>query len=137
MNATSAASAVSQYSRIGTTSGVEAADPHRLIAMLLAGAVDRIAQARGYMERGEVAAKGESLSRAIGIIEGLRASLDTTRGGELALRLQALYDYLGRSLVQANVHDDLAKLEQATHLLGQIKEAWDDIPAAARNGVRA
>ena len=91
------------YSNVSAHSGVEAASPHRLVAMLMDGALGKIAAARGYMERGEIATKGEMLSLAISIIEGLRGSLDTKAGGELANNLEALYEYMANRLLEANL----------------------------------
>jgi flagellar protein FliS len=123
-----ASQAVHQYSRVRTHGGVESASPHRLTAMLLDGALSRIASARGHMERGEIAAKGECISRSIEIIAGLRGTLDHDRGGELADRLESLYEYMGRRLLQANLHNDLAALDEVAGLLRPIKDAWDQIP---------
>lgn len=116
------------YSSMATHTGVEAASPHRLIQMLLEGALDKIARARGHMERGEVPARGYNLTRAIDIIEGLRVSVDTTVRHPLTDNLISLYDYMGRRLLQANLESSLAMLDEVTGLLREIKEAWDAIP---------
>ncbi|MFM7783733.1 MAG: flagellar export chaperone FliS, partial [Gammaproteobacteria bacterium] len=60
-------SALSTYRNLGAQTGVVDADPHRLIQMLLDGAMDRLAQARGAMQAGEIAAMGEALGKALGI----------------------------------------------------------------------
>jgi flagellar protein FliS len=64
----------SAYQQVRSRGGVESADPHGLITLLLDGALERIVQARGHMQRSEVAAKGEAISRCIKIIGGLRDS---------------------------------------------------------------
>ena len=46
-------SQLKQYAQVGAQSGVAAADPHRLVQMLMAGGLDKIASAKGQMERGE------------------------------------------------------------------------------------
>jgi flagellar protein FliS len=104
--------------------------------MLLDGALSRIASARGHMERGEIAAKGECISRGIEIIAGLRGTLDHDRGGELADRLESLYEYMGRRLLQANLHNDPGALDEVAGLLRPIKEAWDRIPAELHDSSR-
>ncbi|HEX8776573.1 MAG TPA: flagellar export chaperone FliS [Rhodanobacter sp.] len=136
MSYSTASRAIHQYSRVRTHGGVESANPHQLTAMLLDGALGRIASARGHMERGEIAAKGESISRSMDIIEGLRGSLDLARGGELAGRLESLYQYMNRRLLEANARDDLAALDEVAGLLRPIKQAWDAIPAELRNQPR-
>jgi flagellar protein FliS len=80
------------------------------------------------MEQKETLAKGQSISKAMAIIgEGLNASLDKKAGGELAENLSALYTYMVKRLVDANVNNDPAALDEVTRLLGELKEAWDSI----------
>ncbi|MCK5386289.1 MAG: flagellar export chaperone FliS, partial [Gammaproteobacteria bacterium] len=94
MNMAKMHKAVQQYNRVGVSSSVEAASPHRLIEMLMNGALEKIAFAKGYMERGNISEKGGHISWAISIVEGLRASLDLEKGGEIAQNLDDLYDYM-------------------------------------------
>ncbi len=105
----------------------EYADPHRLVAMLLEGVVERVVQARGAMEHGQTARKGERIGKAIAIVDSLRASLDTDRGGEVAGNLAALYDYVLRRLLHANLKNDPAALDEVLGLIREIKTGWDGI----------
>lgn len=125
-------SALQQYGQQSTQGAVEGADPHRLIQMLMEGALDKIAIAKGAMERREFAAKSQHISWAVSIINGLRMSLDKEAGGQLAENLDALYEYMGQRLMQANSSNDIAILDEAATLLRQIKEGWDAIPADVR-----
>lgn len=128
----------SQYKQVGAQTGVESATPHRLIQMLLEGALEKINLAKGYMQRGDVALKGTHISWAISIIDGLRMSLDKEAGGEIAANLDALYDYMGRRLVEANLNNDPAILAEISGLLLEIKSAWDAIPEImSRQGAAA
>jgi flagellar protein FliS len=120
------------YKRAGVEMSVETADPHRLILMLFEGALLAIASASLHMKRKEdaesVARKGEAISKAIDIIDnGLKASLDLNAGGELAGRLAALYDYMSARLLYANLRDQPAALDEVSHLLAELKEAWEQI----------
>lgn len=125
MNAKTATNA---YAAVEIESGVHAADPHKLIAMLYQGALLAIANARNAIQRKDVTAKGTSITKAIMIIgEGLQASLDKNVGGELAQNLDALYSYMCMRLLQANVNNDLAALDEVARLLGELKGAWDSI----------
>lgn len=128
MNTTKYSNAVKQYSQVGVASAVEQASPHRLIQMLMEGAIDRIAIAKGAMERKDTANKGANISWAISIIDGLRASLDTNAGGEIAQNLDDLYDYMVRRLMRANMEDNSDLLDEVMSLLRSIKEAWDTLP---------
>lgn len=122
-----AKSAVSQYKQVNTHAQVLDADPHRLIAMLFDGALERIAYARGAMERKDVALKGEFIGKAIAIVGALQDSLDFEQGGEIARNLDSLYDYMQRRLLEANVQNDTAILAEVASLLQEIREGWNAI----------
>ena len=128
-------SAVSEYARVGASTRVVNADPHALILMLMNGALDSMAAARGSVERGAVEEKGRSLSRAIAIIDGLRASLDRSASPALADNLDDLYDYMGRRLLHANLRDDIAAIDEVAGLLREIRSAWEAIPPELRQRV--
>ena len=127
MNMAKLHSAVQQYNQVGVSSGVEAADPHRLIQMLMGGALEKIAIAKGHMERGNVSQKGGHISWAISIIDGLRASLNLDTGGEIAQNLDDLYDYITRRLARANIENNPDILDEVSSLIRSIKSAWDEI----------
>lgn len=106
---------------------VEGADPHKLIAMLLDGVMERIAQARGHVIHGNVPAKGVAIGKAVAIIGELRASLNREAGGQLALRLDALYDYVNRRLLYAQLNNDERALAECLDLLEPLREGWGGI----------
>lgn len=130
--------AINAYGKQDLATQVEAASPHRLILMLFEGAIKSCNLAKLHMQNGAIADKGMAISKAIAIIqEGLRVSLDKDQGGDLAANLDALYDYMGRRLLQANLHNDLAMLEEVLNLLAGLKESWEAIDpakAAAQTG---
>lgn len=125
--------AINAYTKIGIESGVNAADPHKLISMLFQGALLAIANAKNGILRKEMAAKGAAISKALAIIdEGLNASLDKSVGGELAQNLSSLYEYMIMRLITANLKNDVDALNEVTRLLTDLKGAWESIrqPAA-------
>jgi flagellar protein FliS len=125
MNTTTA---LKSYANVSVQSGVAAADPHKLIAMLYQGALLAIANAKNAILRKDIPAKGTAISKAILIIdEGLKASLDKDVGGELAHNLAALYDYMNNRLLMANMKNDLDALDEVARLLTDLKGAWDSI----------
>jgi flagellar protein FliS len=102
--------------------------------MLFEGARAAIATARLHMERKEIPEKGAAISKAIDIINnGLLASLDTNAGGQLAEQLAALYEYISMRLLWANLKNNLAALDEASNLLGELQSAWVMIPPADKN----
>ena len=119
--------ALEQYSKIDTQTAVVDADPHRLIQMLLNGALEQIAFANGHIQRGELEAKGNAIGKAAGIIGGLQSSLNHEVEGGLAARLEGLYDYMVRRLTHANYANDTAALDEVSQLLREIKAGWDAI----------
>ncbi|UTW46380.1 flagellar export chaperone FliS [bacterium SCSIO 12696] len=126
--------ALREYQKVGVQSDMGDASPKQLISKLLNGALDRIASAKGAISRDENAQKGELLGKAIAIVDGLRASLDHERGGEIAGNLASLYDYMEQRLVEANLNNDIEGLDEVAGLLKEIKAGWDDMPAEQRTG---
>jgi len=123
---------VSQYSQVNSYTGVTGADPHQLVQMLLEGALSKIAIVKGLMVRDEVKRKGEVIGQAISIVGGLRSSLDISAGGKLAENLDDIYEYIERRLVQANLSNDVAILDETISLLKEIKFAWEAIASESR-----
>ncbi len=115
------------YQATAVHGGVAGADPHRLVLMLMDGALERIAIARGCIERngkGDVARKAAALSQCVRIVGELRGSLDLAAGGELATNLHGLYDYMVRRLLLANVNNDVRPLAEVASLLDNVRSAW-------------
>ena len=80
------------------------------------------------MTQGNIAEKGSAVSKAIDIItNGLKASLDYEAGGELTLKLSALYDYMAHRLLWANLKNDTAALDEVLSLLNELHGAWAQI----------
>ena len=119
---------INQYRKVQSQGAVNDASPHMLISMLFRGALDNIAVARGAIERGQTALKGEKIGRAINIVDNLRSSLDMSVGGEVAQNLKDLYDYMEGRLLTANMDDSIQALEEVARLLGEIAQGWNDMP---------
>ena len=115
------------YQQINTQTSITDADPHRLIQLLYNGALERINMAKARVQANDFEGKGKLISKAIEIIGGLRGFLDFEKGGELSARLESLYDYMERTLFEANARNDVAKLDEVANLLHVMKEGWDGI----------
>lgn len=116
------------YAQVGVQTSVESADPHKLILMLFEGAMAAIGIAKVHMAANNVAEKGAAISKAIDIVtNGLEASLDQEAGGDLAERLQALYQYISHRLLWANLKNDQVALDEANTLLAELHSAWVQI----------
>ncbi|HKT30468.1 flagellar export chaperone FliS [Dyella sp.] len=115
------------YAQTRAQGSVEGADRHQLLAMLLDGLVDRINQARGHILHQDIPAKGQAFGKAIAMLNTLRASLDHSVEPTLTGRLDALYDYITRRLLHAQLNDDLRALDECERLIAPIREAWHAI----------
>ncbi len=123
-----------QYAKINAQTGIVDADPHRLIQMLYAGALEQISVARGCIQREDIAGKGEAIGKAIGIVGGLRDSLDAEPSSEsaaLSLELAALYEFVTTKLSDANVRSDIAALDESATVLRELQDGWNGIRADA------
>lgn len=101
--------------------------PHRVIALLLDGALERIGQARQSLHSDNADEVDVLVLKTVGILNGLRASLNFDQGGEIAANLDALYDYVAASISDRRDESALAEAEQ---LLSQVKSGWDGIAHA-------
>ena len=133
MHNTNAHAAIDVYAQVDAHGNAAYANPHRLIQMLLDNTLKNLAAAKGRMLQGRVAEKCEHISRAMALVEGLRLGLDKQAGGDIAHNLEDLYDYIERQLLQANIKNNPAILDEISSLLNEIKTGWDAIsnhPAA-------
>jgi flagellar protein FliS len=120
------------YRNVGAYGNLAEASPVQVVQVMLDAVLSRIAEASGHLERGEVAAKGEKLGKALAIIEALMLGLDKERGGDLAQNLERLYDYASRTLLKANLENRPELLKEVISLLREIKVGWDGIATAAK-----
>lgn len=118
----------SAYAKVGVETDVTSASPHKLILMLYDGALAQIHSAKLAMANKNIPVKGQHISKAIDIIiNGLKVSLNMEAGGELAERLDALYDYMSERLLYANLHNNSSALDEVVELLESLRSAWADI----------
>lgn len=119
--------ALKSYAKVHYRANVEIASPHRLIDMLYEGAIERIVQAKGAMEFGNIELKGGKINSAVSIVGGLRESLNSDAGGDLAMNLDGLYVYIQGLLSTAHIKNDASKLDEAVTLLTDLRSAWKQI----------
>ncbi|MGL4928615.1 MAG: flagellar export chaperone FliS [Plesiomonas sp.] len=116
------------YKKVSVDSQLQSASPHKVILMLLNGAIERLVQAKAAMQMGNIAVKGERLGKAMDIIANLQACLSEDEGGDIAKNLAKLYEYMQNQLLSANIHNDAKTLDEVMALLTEIKIAWESIP---------
>jgi flagellar protein FliS len=116
------------YRKVSVDSNLAVASPHRIIQMLFAGALERLAQAKFAIVQGDIEKRGIFMSKAIGIVAGLNSSLNMDAEGDVAGNLNHLYDYMLRRMSEANINSDTVAIDDVATLLKTLKEAWDAIP---------
>jgi flagellar protein FliS len=106
---------------------VMSASPLELVRMLYRRALGAAAAARRHLAEGDIRARSREISTAMEIAVELAGSLDREKGGDVALHLAALYDYIGTRLLEANLHQDDAALAEVERLLATLDEGWAGI----------
>ena len=107
--------------------------PSQLVAMLYRGAIEAVVEARRGLARRQTFERGRAVSKAIAILGELAGSLDRQSGGEFAIRLANLYEYINRLLVQGNFEQQDAPLAEAEGLLRTLAEGWQAVAAEGRD----
>jgi flagellar protein FliS len=120
-------SGLQNYRAMGAFGNLAEATPYQVVQVMLDAVLARIAEAAGHLERGEVAAKGEKIGKALGIVEALTLGLDKVGGGEIATNLERLYDYASRTLLRAQLENRGDLLKEVSSLLREVKLGWDGI----------
>lgn len=130
---TNSRNAAHAYANVGLETGVVAASPHQLIIMLYEGAELSIRMAIKHMKEGDLVKKSAAITKACTIIvEGLRAALDTQKGGDIALQLDSLYAYMIQRLMLAHTNNQPEPLEEVLGLLRELHGAWQQINTSGR-----
>ena len=121
--------ALRQYQKVNSHAQISEANPHRLVQLLMEGGLDRMAQAKGALDRGDIAQKGLMIGKAVDIIGGLREGIDPEKAkeDESLQRLDSLYAYMVQSLTTANVRNDPKIIDEVMGLLVTVKSGWDAI----------
>jgi flagellar protein FliS len=132
VNAYARNSKLASYQSVSVHGNVAAADPHRLVLMLMDGVMERMAIARACIERGDVAKKARLLHSCVTLLGELRSSLNIQQGGALARNLSELYDYMMRQLLRANLDGNADYIKEVTSLLGEVRGAWTAIGPEVR-----
>ena len=116
------------YRNVGVETAVAGADSHQLVGRLYDALLQSLGAAKLSLQAGDIGGKGKAISRAVRLIEeGLKAGLNVEKGGELATNLRGLYDYCVVVLTEANLRNDVAKIDEVTRLIQPIAQAWGEI----------
>lgn len=126
------------YQNLASETSVSQADPHQLVSLLFEGLLQSLVCAKGAILNKDIPAKGRSISKAVRILEeGLKAGLDLQHGGELALNLCSLYDFCIFAITDANLHNDIQKIDKVINLIKPVADGWSQIKNEASARSRA
>lgn len=123
---------IKAYKSVGIKDDLAVADPHRVIQLLMQGALENMAKAKGAIERKDFANKGQTIGKAISIISALRSSLDMSVAGDISGNLADLYEFMIDHLTLASRDQSVSKVDDVIEIMLTIKSAWDQIPHEAR-----
>ena len=105
----------------------------RLILMMYEGAIKFATMAVQSIENGDIAGQGKYINKTHDIINELSLALDMKKGGEVAARLESLYQFMLSQLTLANIKSDPKSLETVIKILRPLAEAWEQIYHASTN----
>ncbi|MBW2194126.1 MAG: flagellar export chaperone FliS [Deltaproteobacteria bacterium] len=123
-------SRVNAYQR----TNVMTADPKRLVLMCYEGAISNLKFAKEKFEAGEYEAKARAVQKFQDIVNELLCSLDFEKGGQIATNLSAIYDYMMRRILRADVDGELSAFDEVLGMLEELKEAWEEISNNKKRG---
>ena len=121
--ATYAANPTAQYQQ----QSILTAPPGRLVVMLYDGCLRFLFQSAYAMREGDKTNSQDRMRRAEAIIDELTVTLDHERGGEIAGRLQGIYAFCRKHLIEASIEQNPAKIEEVSELLTELRDAWAEI----------
>ncbi|MCK8046302.1 flagellar export chaperone FliS [Shewanella sp. 1CM18E] len=115
------------YKQTSINARAAAANPHEMVRMLLDGLLEEIQRAAGFMQRKSFEDKGQSINKCLNIVHGLDSMLDLENGGEVATKLNQLYDYCSRQLVIASVENSTTALIPITKVITDVRSGWANL----------
>lgn len=126
--------ALKQYQSVDLRATVETASPHKMVSMLFSGALSELAKAKGCCERSDIEGRSAAINKASEIVVGLKGCLDLEQGGEVAQRLDELYNYSLRQLYQANKENSAELIQEIIGLISEVSSGWNDMPVEYKVG---
>ena len=120
------------YQKTTVNAEISVADPYYVTKLLYQGLFERLAQAKGAIERGDLALKAKKLSTATAILENLRSTLDFSQSKTIAQGLYDIYSYMIDQVAESSLNLMTQPIDNAIRALMPIKKAWDSIPVTAQ-----
>ncbi|MFN0206396.1 MAG: flagellar export chaperone FliS [Planctomycetota bacterium] len=99
----------------------------KLVRMMYAGAIESLQTAKARLQENDRPGFVRSINKSQNIVAELALSLDFEQGGDIAIRLNALYEWLQRTLTPACLEGKTEPIDDAVLVLTKLSEAWESI----------
>ena len=106
---------------------VQSRTPLELVVMLYDGALKFMGRAREAIERRDIPARREALSRTLAIISELQSTLNLAEGGQVAIELDRLYSYSNARLLEAAMKNEVAAVDDVKRVFEILRDGWNTI----------
>ncbi len=103
---------------------VMSASAEQILLMLYDGAIRFTHQAVTGLENNNLPQFHKGIKNSMAIITEFSNSLDHKIGGDIADNLEALYSFMIRELLLANLHKDVEKLQGVEKMLADLRATW-------------
>lgn len=104
---------------------VTTASPGELTLMLYNGCLKFLTIAKKAMLDKNIEAKNTNLQKAQAIITELMVTLDMNV--PISKEIQPLYDYMNRRLLEANIQNDPAIIDEVAGLVTEFRDTWKEV----------
>ena len=125
--------ALSRYHNQYRKNEISTSSQGRLIIMMYEGAIKFATMALQCIDRGDIAGQGKYINKTHDIINELSLALDLNKGGEVAQRLESLYQFMLSQLTLANIKSERKGIETVIKILSPLAEAWEELFQASTN----
>lgn len=106
-------------------------DRVQIITMLYDGTINFIQKAREKMEVGDSVGKSHFIKKTSAIVRELANSLNMD-GGEIAVNLRNLYDFVLESLIKAEISNNMDALNDAEKVMEILRGSWREMQEAGQ-----
>ena len=104
---------------------VTTASAGELTIMLYNGCLKFIKKAKQAIEKNNIEERNTNIQKAQNIIRELMVTLNMDY--EVSKNMMALYDFIIQSLLEANIKNDLKKLEEAEQIVIDFRDTWKQV----------
>lgn len=113
---------------------IKTANPGKLLLMLYQGAAKFMKLAKKNIKEGKIEESHKNIIKAQNIILELQSTLNKEQGGEIALQLESLYDFIYRELIQANLNKNTKHLDNVIPLVEELFVTYKEIVINQNSG---